>query len=120
MASLRYSTRSPAGPFSHTRNLSDVHQHKESFKESFKKELQHGFFFVLKSVMWFTKFVSKEALPLDGVPALGDLPAAVSQVEFDFPGDGVFGFPGLQQSPISHASLLLYKSEKHHPKSLFK
>lgn len=58
----------------------------------------------------FTKFVSEEALPLDGVPALRDLPAAVAQGELDFPCNGVIGFPGLQQSPIPRASLLLYAS----------
>lgn len=58
----------------------------------------------------FTKFVSEEALPLDGVSALGDLPAAVAQVELDFPCYGVIGFPRLQQTPIPHASLLLYTS----------
>lgn len=36
-----------------------------------------------------TKFVCKQRLALDGVSALSELPAAVPQVETDFPGDAV-------------------------------
>lgn len=36
-----------------------------------------------------TQLVREQRLALDGVSALGDLPAAVSQVEADFPGDAV-------------------------------
>lgn len=36
-----------------------------------------------------TEFVCEQCLALNGVPALGDLPAAVSQVEADFPGNAV-------------------------------
>lgn len=36
-----------------------------------------------------TKFVCEQRLALDGVSALSDLSAAVSQVETDFPGDAM-------------------------------
>lgn len=36
-----------------------------------------------------TKFICEQCLALDGVSALSDLSAAVSQVETDFPGDAV-------------------------------
>lgn len=36
-----------------------------------------------------TKFVCKQRLPLDGVSALSDLSAAVTQVETDFPRDAM-------------------------------
>lgn len=36
-----------------------------------------------------TEFIREQRLALDGVSALSDLPAAVSQVKTDFPGDAM-------------------------------
>lgn len=40
-------------------------------------------------VTLLTEFVGEQRLALDGVSALSDLPAAVSQVKTDFPGDAM-------------------------------
>lgn len=40
-------------------------------------------------VTLLTEFICEQRLALDGVSALRDLPAAVSQVKTDFPGDAV-------------------------------
>lgn len=61
------------------------------------------------SLTHITEFVSEEVLPLDGVPALADLSAAVSQVKLHSPGDGLIRVPGLQQAAVPHTALLLFQ-----------
>lgn len=56
-----------------------------------------------------TEFVCEERLPLYGVSALRDLPAAVAQVKLHSPGNVVVGFPRLQERPVVYGSLLLFE-----------
>lgn len=56
-----------------------------------------------------TKFVCEEGLSLYGVSALGDLPAAVTQVKLDSPWNVMVRFPRLQERPVMYGSLLLFE-----------
>lgn len=54
-----------------------------------------------------TEFVREQRLALDGVSALSDLPAAVSQVKADFPGDVMVRVSHFQQGTIPYGPFLL-------------
>lgn len=58
-------------------------------------------------VTLLTELVREQRLALDGVSALSDLPAAVSQVKTDFPGDAMVRVSHLQQSSIPYGPFLL-------------
>lgn len=59
-----------------------------------------------------TEFICEERLPLYGVPALCDLPAAVAQVELHSPRNVVVGFPRLQERPVMYGPLLLFEGAR--------
>lgn len=55
-----------------------------------------------------TQLIREQCLALDGVPALGDLAAAVAQVEADFPWDAVVRVSRLKKSAVPYDPLLLF------------
>lgn len=60
-----------------------------------------------------TQLVCQQRLALDGVSALGHLPAAVAQIEPDFPGNTVIRVSNLQECAIPYRPLLLRKTRKY-------
>jgi hypothetical protein len=59
-----------------------------------------------------TKLVCQQGFALDGVPTLGHLTAAVTQVETNLPGDAVVQVPHFQEGAVSNGSLFLQNTEK--------
>lgn len=55
-----------------------------------------------------TQLICEQCLALDGVPALGDLAAAVAQVEADLPWDAVVRVSDLKKSAVPYGPLLLF------------
>lgn len=65
-----------------------------------------------RRVSSLTQFVRQQRLALDGVSALTDLPAAVAQIEADFPWNAVVRVSDLQERAVSYRPLLLRQKKK--------
>lgn len=61
------------------------------------------------SITNISKFICEQYFALNGVSTLIYLPAAVSQVETDFPGDVMIWVLDFQECSVSYGPLLLFK-----------